>query len=221
MILLFISLLTIQTITPPVGYTRVQTDGFGTYLRKLALKQDNTVYLYNGKKKLNQDAQYAVLDVPVGNKDLQQCADAVMRLRADYLFSIKKYDQIGFKAVDGAFYKYRHEGYEPHYWKFMDFIYQTCNSHSLEQQMKPKNIKDIKIGDVLIRGGFPGHVVIVVDVAVNKQGKKAFMLAQSYMPAQDIHILKGEEGPWYFVKKGDYIIDTPEYTFRSTEVREW
>jgi hypothetical protein len=42
--------------------------------------------------------------------------------------------------------------------------------------------------------------MIVVDVAVNKEGKKVFMLAQSYLPAQDIHIVKdpGNEilSPW-------------------------
>jgi len=86
MILLIISLLffkTTQSIPTPAGYTRVQTDGFGSYLRNIALKQDNTVYLYNGEKKANQSAQYAVMDVSVGGQDLQQCADAVMRLRAE------------------------------------------------------------------------------------------------------------------------------------------
>ena len=45
-------------------------------------------------------------------------------------------------------------------------------------------------GDVFIKGGSPGHAVIVVDVAIYTQtGKKVFLLAQSYMPAQQIHIL--------------------------------
>jgi len=35
-----------------------------------------------------------VLDVRVGNKNLQQCADAIMRLRAEYLFQQQWYNAI-------------------------------------------------------------------------------------------------------------------------------
>jgi hypothetical protein len=42
---------------------------------------------------------------------------------------------------------------------------------------------------VIIRGGFPGHAVIVMNMAVTTEGKKIYLLAQSYMPAQDIHVL--------------------------------
>lgn len=219
MILLFISLFTIQSIPTPAGYTRVQAVGFGEYLRNVALKSDKTVYLYNGQKKQNQDAQYAVLDVTVGEKDLQQCADAVMRLRAEYLFQTGQYDKIVFKSVKGLEHKFNPPYNHGHLIKHMEFIFGVCNSWSLERDMKPKRIQDVEIGDVLIKGGFPGHVVIVVDVAVNKKGEKAFMLAQSYMPAQDIHILKGEDGPWYFAREG--VIDTPEYTFYSNQLKTW
>ena len=211
----------IKDIPTPVGYSRIETDDFGTYLRNISLKSDNTVYLYDGRKKSNQQAQYAVLDVPVGNRDLQQCADAVMRLRGDYFFSRKMFDKIKFLAVSGKYIQYTSGENKITYNKFMDKIFSYCNSYSLEKQMNPQNIKNLKIGDVIIRGGFPGHVVIIVDIAINKKGQKAYMLAQSYMPAQDIHILKGEEGPWYYVKEGDYIINTPEYSFRSTEVKSW
>jgi len=219
MILLIISLLffkTTQSIPTPAGYTRVQTDGFGSYLRNIALKQDNTVYLYNGEKKANQSAQYAVMDVSVGGQDLQQCADAVMRLRAEYLFSVRK--QISFRTVNGNNFPF-HGTAHGHLTKYLDVVFKTCNSYSLEQQMKPIPVKDIKIGDVLIKGGFPGHVVIVVDMAVNAKGQKVMMLAQSYMPAQDIHILKGPDGPWYPVQEG--VIETPEWTFYSNQARTW
>lgn len=219
MILLFISLFTIQSIPTPAGYTRVPAVGFGEYLRNVALKSDKTVYLYNGKKKQNQDAQYAVLDVSVGDEDLQQCADAVMRLRAEWLFRSKQYDKIVFNSVSGKPVKFNPPYDYGHLLKHMDIVYRVCNSWSLERDLKPKRIQDVEIGDVLIKGGFPGHVVIVVDVAVNKKGEKVFMLAQSYMPAQDIHILNGEDGPWYYARDG--VIDTPEYTFYSNQLKTW
>ena len=79
-------------------------------------------------------------------------------------------------------------------------------------------------GDVLIRGGFPGHAVIVMDVAVNSQGKKIYLIAQSYMPAQDIHVLinpaNNEISPWYEVDDAE-IIETPEYIFTRNELKTW
>ncbi|MDR3713868.1 MAG: DUF4846 domain-containing protein [Puia sp.] len=68
----------------PAG-SRMPKLSFGEWLRSIPLKKDKTVYLYDGSRKQNQSAQFAVLDISVGKEDLQQCADAVMRLRAGYL----------------------------------------------------------------------------------------------------------------------------------------
>lgn len=99
---------TVQDLPLPAGYSRLpQKEGsFGTWLRKIALKKDNTVYLYNGSKKGNQSAQFAVLDISVGKKDLQQCADAVMRLYAEYLYANRELSRIAFKATDGTVMDY-------------------------------------------------------------------------------------------------------------------
>lgn len=49
----------------------------------------------------------------------------------------------------------------------------------------------------IITPGYPGHGVIVVDMIVKDDyegdpyGKMGVLLAQSYMPAQEIEILKG------------------------------
>ena len=64
------------------------------YLEEFPVKENGTkVMLYNGKEKNRQDVHAAVLDINIGNKDLQQCADAVMRLRAEYLYKTKQYDK--------------------------------------------------------------------------------------------------------------------------------
>lgn len=209
----------ITDIPAPPGYQRVPTDAWGSYLRQLPLKKDATVYLYNGEKKRNQSAQYAVIDLSVGKRDLQQCADAVMRLRAEYLFAHKQYQQIAFTSNAGKVYRFSTPYTREHLMQYLTEVFTYCNSASLEKELKPKNIRDIAIGDVLIRGGFPGHVVIVVDLAADKKGNKLFMLAQSYMPAQDIHVLKGEIGPWYKAEEG--VIITPEYTFHSLQLRSF
>jgi hypothetical protein len=65
----------------------------------------------------------------------------------------------------------------------------------------------------------------VVDVAVSKAGRKLYMLAQSYMPAQDIHVLKnpndGEYSPWYEVDTNNSFIFTPEWTFTPNQLKRW
>ena len=73
-------------IAPPTGYVReaCSDHSFTGYLRNLPLMpKGSKVMLYNGKEKANQSAAYAVIDMEIGNRDLQQCADAVMRLRVE------------------------------------------------------------------------------------------------------------------------------------------
>jgi hypothetical protein len=88
-----------------------------------------------------------------------------------------------------------------------------------------ENYQDIQVGDVLIQGGSPGHAIIVFDVVVNqKTGQKAYLLGQSYMPAQEIHILKNlnnnNNNPWYLVEDSN-IIKTPEWTFSIKDLKRF
>lgn len=216
----------IGSIPVPHGYKRVNADSgsFAYWLRNTSLKKDNRVYLYNGTLKQNQSAQFAVLDIPVGEKDLQQCADAVMRLRAEYLFEQKRYNEIVFADNNGKIYNWQGKNDRQKFEKYLEQVFSWCGTASLEKQLRPvENLHDIKPGDVFIRGGFPGHAMIVTDVAISNAGKKIFMLAQSYMPAQDIHIVKNPRdeklSPWY--EMGSEEIITPEWVFQKYELRRW
>ena len=90
--------------------------------------------------------------------------------------------------------------------------------------MKLQSLDKIKIGDVFIKGGNPGHAVIIVDMAENDRGEKIFMLAQSYMPAQQTQILINpndkELGVWYSLKGKDELI-TPEWDFSINQLRSF
>ena len=82
----------------------------------------------------------------------------------------------------------------------------------------------MRIGDVFIHPGVPGHAAIVVDmVEYPKTGRKGFMLAQSFVPAQDMHILvnplDSRAGPWYPAPaEGETTLRTPEWTFSFGEL---
>lgn len=215
----------ISQIKLPASYSRISTtDSFGIWLRNVGLKKDKTVYLYNGEKKAYQGAQYAVLEVSVPKVDLQQCADAVMRLRAEYLFNAKKYEQILFKDNEGTLYKFSAPYTRERFDKYLLKVFGMCGTASLSRQLRSKTVfSTIMPGDVLIRGGFPGHAVIVMDVAENKQKERIYLLAQSYMPAQDIHVLNNPASalPWYNTANIGNTIQTPEYNFYPSELKCW
>jgi hypothetical protein len=237
-----------NNIPAPSGFKRkeVSQNSFGGWLRHLPLNlTDNTVYLHSGEKKYNQSAQFAVINIDVGNKDLQQCADAVMRLRAEYLFATNKINQIKFNYTNGTpipFKKWS-EGFYPKlqgnkvvwvtssknnttydsFRKYIDNIFMYAGTASLSKELVKVNLANMKIGDVFIQGGFPGHALIVIDMAENATTKeKVFMLAQSYMPAQNIHVLKNPNNsslsPWYSVADCEIEISTPEWTFTPNQL---
>lgn len=217
----------INNIPLPFGYVRADNDttSFAFWLANLPLKKDKTVYLYDSTPKLNQKAQFAVLDISVGTKNLQQCADAVMRLRAEYLFSQKRFNEISFTDNENTHYNFFEPYSKVHFMQYLQKVFGMCGTASLAKQLYKKNkLKDVIAGDVFIRGGFPGHAVIVVDIAININGNKIFLLAQSFMPAQNIHVLNNPKNenlsPWYEATEFDFL-QTPEYIFRTTELMQW
>lgn len=230
----------------PPGFVRteVKSTTYDEFLRELPLKKTgDEVLLFNGKKKNRQDVHEAIIDYDIGKKDLQQCADAVMRIRAEYLYHSIQFDKIHFNFTNGfncEYIKYA-EGYrysvKHNEWvksatvdytyetfkEYLQLVFNYAGSLSLSKELNQvKDLNDIQPGDVFIKGGSPGHAVIVVDVAKNPTtGLIIFAIAQSYMPAQSIHILKNfnspEISPWYNINFGFELV-TPEWTFKRNEL---
>jgi hypothetical protein len=235
-------------IPAPSGFTRVAAEpgSFAAWLRGLPLKPGRpAVRLYDGAPKRNQEAHWAIVDIDVGRRDLQQCADAVMRLRAEYLYASGRAQEVAFDFTSGdraAFARWA-EGARPvvtrsrvswsrsaaadrsydSFRRYLDVVFTYAGSASLAKELKAvARVRDIAPGDVFIQGGSPGHAVIVVDVA--EKGKdRMFLLAQSYMPAQEVHVLKNparEGDPWYEVDFGETLV-TPEWTFRKGDLKRF
>ena len=232
---------------PPAEFFRKEMDknSFGYYLRNLPLKEDGAIVkLYDGTEK--SSAVYeAVIDLDIGKKDLQQCADAIMRLRGEYFYSRREFEKISFTLTNGFRMEYTEwmngsrlavtgnktrwvksaapSNTYADFRKFMEIVFSYAGTLSLSKALHPKNIDNIAIGDVFVHGGTPGHAVLVVDVAENKSGGKVFMVAQSFMPAQDIHVLKNFEdernSPWY--KNSISQLNTPQWSFEINELKSW
>lgn len=154
--------------------------------------------LYNGKEKANQAAAFAVVDMEIGNRDLQQCADAVIRLRAEYLWKYKRYADIKFNFTSGFTAEYKKwaegnrikvngnqvqwyasgKGVDYSYKTFrnyLDMVFMYAGTASLSRELPAVPYTSLQPGDVFIKGGSPGHAVIVMDVAIHPNtGKKYF-----------------------------------------------
>ena len=100
-----------------------------------------------------------------------------------------------------------------------------CSTRTLQRQLQPvPDFSAIDAGEVLIRAGSPGHAMLVADVAEDNYGHRIYLLAQSYMPAQDIHIVVAPDSdlsPWYRADAALPQIRTPEWTFKTNELRNW
>ena len=230
----------------PEGYKRVEyTKGsFQEYLRNYKLKAygskiinyDNTEYYW-------QIGHIGILDIPVPKNGLQQCADALIRVRSEYLWNNNRKDDIGFNFTSGhycSWIKYA-EGYRPKingnkvsfhktaakdhskatFYKYLNLIYTYSGTLSLYHELpKINNPENLKIGDMLIIGGSPGHIVMICDEIVNDNGDKLYLLFQGNTPAQSVHLVKNLEdnkiSPWYHLEKGT-IIPVSNYTFYNSK----
>lgn len=240
--------MTLETrIHTPSGYERTTANqnSLAYFLRNYQMKKDGKpVRLYDGREKGNQDAHAAIFKLPIEKEDLQQCADSIMRMYAEYFWHTGQNDRIAFHLVDGFYAEYSKwragyrmqvsesgtrwaktaspdDSYET-FQKYMRIVFAYAGTLSMKAESKKTSLSKLKAGDIFIKDGSPGHVVMVVDLCKNKEGKKAFLLAQGYMPAQDFHVLKNpshETNPWYYEEEVIYPFATPEYTFEEGSLR--
>ncbi len=208
------------------------------FLQHLPVKK-GVVVDYKGDAVANQMKQDGIIQYDVGTADLQQCADALMRLRSEYLFGQKRYSEIAFHFVDGTYYTYdaycsglriipgkkltfvslescakTHETLR----KYLNVVYTFASTISLAKELKKTG--DFAVGTVVIYPGSPGHCFIITDEARNAAGEKVFKLVEGYSPAQSIYMLSNPEepgiSPWYHLHKG--LIRTASCEFRSYQL---
>ena len=236
--------MTLETrILTPDGYERTEASegSLLSFMRNMELKEDGSpVLLYNGSVRGNQQAAFAVFAMEVGERDLQQCADSVMRVYAEYDWQRGAYDEIVFPFGNGFSFDYvtwrkggrlsvngntvrwkQTASYDDSYecfQKYMTMTFAYAGTASLAAVCEKIPLEQMKAGDMFLKGGSPGHCVLLVDEAENEQGETCFLLAQGYMPAQDFHVLVNPlhpEDPWYYVKELEFPLKTPQYTFEQ------
>ncbi|MBF5045421.1 hypothetical protein FGE12_23650 [Aggregicoccus sp. 17bor-14] len=236
-----------QRFPPPAGYVREDAapSSFATWLRALPLRPAGSpVRLYTGALKRRQDVHAGVLALDTGTRDLQQCADAVIRLRAEYLYARGRLSELHFRTTSGEPLPFARwaAGERPQVrgrhvtWTqggragtdranlraYLDVVFTYAGTQSLAQELRRVDVTHLQAGDVFLQPGAPGHAVLVVDTAVQpRTGARLFLLAQGYMPAQDVHVLRNLEQPllgaWYALDFGEQL-RTPEWTFTPKDL---
>lgn len=224
-----------------VSYT---TNSFSYYVQNYALKPFGApVINYDGNHYSYQAGHVGVLEIPVPSNGLQQCADALMRIRAEYLWETNQKNKIGFNFTSGhycSWIKYA-EGYRPKingnkvsfhktasanyskdtFYNYLNLIYMYAGTQSLYSELPKINIiENVEVGDMLIYPGSPGHVIMVVDKATNEKGENLFIFAQGNTPAQSVHIIKNPSdskiSPWFEIEIGAYV-EIPTYYFNEAK----
>ena len=223
---------TIGDITTPWGYERIKGNdaAYSEFLRSLPLKgRGADVMLYTGGRSRFQSLNYAVVDIPLLS-NAEQCADVCMRLRAEYLFQTGQYGRICFKNVNGKTLAYGGSSSRKSFERYLRNLYGVASTFSLSREMKTRRLADMQPGDVFVyaavdrpRNHKYGHAVMVVDVAENKDGKKAFLLAEGNTPARDIHIMRNFENPfrspWFFLDDDADLLLLSVFPYKSNELK--
>lgn len=238
-----------KRILTPKGYKRIKAKkgSFEAFLRNYKLKPDGSpVLLYDGREKWNQSAHIAVFKLPIEGEDLQQCADSIMRVYGEYYYGKKAYDKITFPLGNGFIadfdkwrrgysisvsgnkiawvYSSKNDSSYDSFKRFMRIVFAYSGTLNMDYSSKKIKLSEARVGDIFVRGGSPGHVVMIADICKNKKGKKAYLLAQGYLPAQEFQLLKNplhEDDPWYYEDEIKYPLRTPEYSFDKGSLRRY
>ncbi len=166
-----------ERFNPPAGYTRVALEkgSFGEYLRNYPLKDYGMpAYLWDGS--VNEEAPtLGVFHQEITGRDWQQCADAIIRLWAEYLYERGEFDKISFDFYTTPIFQcdyvswasgkrvhirgnqcswvdsdcgedYSYETFR----EYIDFVHRHANTASLQKQMRRVPVSEISVGDVFV-----------------------------------------------------------------------
>jgi hypothetical protein len=236
---------------PPTDFVRVTVapGSFSAWLRTLPVRTDRThVLAYNGDRLARPSAAIVALDV--GKRDLQQCADTVIRLHAEYLWSVGKGAKAAYHFTSGDNSTWRawqrgerfkirgskvvrvkrkrgnqgHAGYR----RWLTHTFRYAGTQSLRYDSTPVGTRPYAAGDFFVQPGGPGHAVMLLDLAEHPDGRHAALIGQGFMPAEDLHVLTAAgdrvlNGVWFLLPDAEHpLLATPSwYPFEPKQARRF
>jgi hypothetical protein len=227
----------VERFAAPKGTTRVAvTDGsFAAALRTLPLAPQGTpVLAFDGR--VIDERPIAVVDLDVGARDLQQCADSIIRLDAEHRFKSGQHASIRYAFTSGDVYAFDSyvDGVRPVVDKrgrvtfakkaapvardhdallsYLDIIFLYAGTASLSATTARVDNAALAAGDFFVIGGFPGHAILILDVAKDASDRAQYLLGEGYMPAQSFHVVPTQEGGAWHTLDDDGALSVPTWS---------
>lgn len=219
-----------RRFAPPEGFARVavKPGSFQAFLRDVPLRTDRTdVRLYTGQRVSMPSA--GIIPFDLGSRDVHQCADSVIRLRAEHLWAQRRASEAAFHYTSGHLARWsdwragrplvvrgntvkpgkgrKLSGYSG-YRRYLESVFMYASTRSLHRDgRRVKDMKTLQAGDYFLQSGSPGHVVILLDIAEHPDGRRVALVGQGYLPARDVHVIKGAaphaiDGVWFVLPDG-------------------
>lgn len=225
----------------PRGFEReaAAPNSYQDYLRGLPLRTDRTdVLRFDGAPVSMPSA--AIIPLDLGKRDLHQCADSVIRLYAEHLWSIGKAEEARFHYTSGDLAAWKdwrsgkvlrvkgskveqvktkaapntYQAYRS--WQDQVFMYASTRSMSRDSARVTAS-SELRAGDFFLQSGSPGHVVVLLDIARAPDGRRAALIGQGFLPAREVHVISGQgarvlDGVWYLLPDASHPeLDTPTW----------
>lgn len=232
---------------PPRGFSRTELAdrSWGQWLRHLPLKPPGTPVLSRqGETIVPGDSAMLGRVVDMDVRVNQECADVILRLRAEYLRWAGREDEIVLNLTGPGKISWpewrkgmrpRLEGNQLKFYQsakadasrasfeqYLDSVFAWCGTLSLAQDGKSVAFEQMQVGDFFVHGGSPGHAVLVADLARDEAGNLKALLLQGYMPAQSVHILAPGTGDVWFDLDPDKPVDAPPWgEFQWAELKRF
>lgn len=184
---------------------KYDSNSFAYFVQHFPKKKSKVVRAWNGTVLSNTSLGVFDIDVP----QYQQCADAVIRLHAEWLFSQKRYRDIHYNFTNGFKCDFIHwaEGYRinvngnktswyrsakrdysyKNFKKYLEQVFYYAGTISLSKELRECNHMP-DVGDVFVISG--EHAVIIID-KIYHNNIPYYLFAQSWIPAQNIEIVSG------------------------------
>jgi hypothetical protein len=212
-----------------------EPDSWSEWLRLLPLAAPGTpVRNYRGEIVVPGDDEHlaAVVAIDIGNRDIQQSADVILRLHAEWRWYIDDLRMLylsdtkvelplqkwvaGERLIEGEGQpswirqaaptpKLEHAEFR----EYLDSVFTWSDGRALLAESVPLAPEVLEPGAFFLHEGHPAEVLVVLDVATSPAGKRAMLLAQALNPAENIHVIRPSRDSLWFPVRTDQPVRVP------------
>ena len=213
----------------------IKQSSFAQWLRELPLKNPGASVLnYRGDIfKTGTDTSVAfVVNLDIKGRRLEQCMDILVRLYTEYLWDVRELRNLILPLPGGYWLKWMEwkEGFRPvfrgvnvkmmnsakpdssykTYKTYLNTVYSESHTQQFYHAYLPVKRTEVQIGDIIIKKGTKGHAIMIVDLAINEQGKKIALIGNGDTPACQFFLLNHKaESPWIPLNFDQETLDLP------------